>query len=297
ARVTQYGPEQIIHEYQILRDLVLEDLSDRTELRSRDLKVIQGSFDQALQDAMMAYFAVHSRLREQFIAVLTHDLRSPIAVMSMAADAIVESSEKPSESDLEDIRDMASRIKANAKRADRLIQNMLDVTLVQVGEAPGLHIQSGNLESVVEAAAFDRSRSELSRLEVNTESALGFWDIEALQRSIENLVSNAFKYGRPDTPVRVTAKPAFGRVMIMVHNEGNPIPAKDRENLFQAFKRSDSAVKSGKKGWGIGLSLVRSTCEALGGSLGVESSEEKGTTFTIDIPQDARPLVGAPITT
>ena len=81
----------------------------------------------------------------------------------------------------------------------------------------------------------------------------------------------------------------------MVHNHGSYIPAEEKASLFHAFRRSPAAQQSGKRGWGLGLVLVRGVAEAHGGSIGVESLPAQGTTFLIDIPQDARPFQQAPV--
>jgi len=76
---------------------------------------------------------------------------------------------------------------------------------------------------------------------------------------------------------------------VTVHNYGPVIPPEKRETLFRAFQRLSDAETSGKSGWGLGLAQVRAVAEAHGGSIGVDSLPDRGTTFTIDIPLDARP--------
>jgi signal transduction histidine kinase len=82
----------------------------------------------------------------------------------------------------------------------------------------------------------------------------------------------------------------------MVHNHGPVIPSEKRETLFRAFQRLTEAEISGKSGWGLGLAQVRAVTEAHGGSIGLDSLPDRGTTFIIDIPLDARPYQDRPIT-
>jgi signal transduction histidine kinase len=84
--------------------------------------------------------------------------------------------------------------------------------------------------------------------------------------------------------------------MVSVHNEGESIPLHEQEMLFQAFRRAEAAKAGNKKGWGIGLALVRGVAEGHGGSIGLDSLPGTGTTFIIDIPIDARPFQQAPTT-
>jgi signal transduction histidine kinase len=296
ARVTRYGPEQIIQEYQILRDVVRTELRKLVVLTEQDERVIQKSFDKAIQESMISYFHVLAHIREQLVATLTHDLRNPIGAVKMASEIITDALQgEPTREALDDALDMAKRITKNAKRADRMIQDMLDASLVQVGEQPSVNVTKGDVEMVVREALGEQSSANAARLIAEVESVVGYWDLDALQRSVENLISNAFKYGDSRSAVTVRVKSCHERVMISVHNVGNPIPAENLESLFQVFRRAEAAKHSGKKGWGIGLALARTTAERMGGSIGIESSLENGTTFTIDIPVDARPFLELPM--
>ncbi len=290
ARITRYGPEQIIQEYQILREVVREVVQKIVALTPSEDAIIQKSFDRAVQEAMTAFFLVHGRLREQFVATLTHDLRNPIGAVKLAAELIEEIIlEQPEEQANRELRPLLSRILKNAKRADRMIQDMLDASVVQIGERLSVRISEGNLKDLVLEAIGERPPAEREKLVTNLIDYRGHWDLDALQRSVENLISNAFKYGDRAKPVTIKLDQSHERVMISVHNYGNPIPAENLESLFQVFRRAEAAKKGTIKGWGIGLAIARSTAERMGGSLGVDSSAEQGTTFTIDIPRDARP--------
>ena len=108
------------------------------------------------------------------------------------------------------------------------------------------------------------------------------------------MISNAIKYGAPDTPIRTEIDAQDERVILTVHNEGEPIPPEQVECIFQIFERAVAAKEANKKGWGIGLPYVRSVAESHGGSVGVDSSANRGTTFTINMPIDARPFQDAP---
>ena len=295
ARITRYGPEQIIQEYQILRDVVRDRVRAAVPLTSRDEVTLQKSFDKAIQQSMISYFLVHGRIREQFIATLTHDLRNPIGVVKLAAELIGDAADDiQSASTLTDIKDLSVRIIKNAKRADRMIQEMLDATVMQIGERVTIKISACDVQDIVLAAVEEFSEQKSNRLKIELQSVKGYWDLDAFQRSIENLINNAFKYGDDLKPISIKIETSHERVMVSVHNYGNPIPVENLESLFQVFRRTDSARNSGKQGWGIGLALARSTAEGLGGSLGVDSSIERGTTFTIDVPCDARPFINSP---
>jgi signal transduction histidine kinase len=132
------------------------------------------------------------------------------------------------------------------------------------------------------------------RFDVQKGSVRGWWGRAELQRALENLIGNAVKYGHPDTPIRIVYGSEHERAFLSVHNEGNPIPPDQVESVFQVFARAMAVKQGDTQGWGIGLPYVRSVAESHGGSIDVDSTAERGTTFTIDIPLDARPFQEAP---
>ena len=126
------------------------------------------------------------------------------------------------------------------------------------------------------------------------ESVDGWWGRDAIKRALENLVGNAVKYGDPDKPIRFKVDATKGRVIMTVHNDGDPIPPEQTESVFQVFQRAKAVKEGNRQGWGIGLPYARSAAESHGGSIGVDSTKERGTTFLIDILIDSRPFQNAP---
>ena len=99
-----------------------------------------------------------------------------------------------------------------------------------------------------------------------------------------NLVANAIKYSPDTSPVQVQVSQSGNTALIQVHNEGSTIPPEQQANIFEPFYRTPDAQSSSKKGWGLGLAISKQIVERHGGQIGVESSKEKGTTFTIELP-------------
>jgi signal transduction histidine kinase len=128
------------------------------------------------------------------------------------------------------------------------------------------------------------------RFELQTTPVQGWWGREEILRALENLIGNALKYGAPGTPIRIACMVEHERVLLSVHNEGTPIPPEQIESVFQVFERAKAAKAGDASGWGLGLPYVRSVVESHGGSIDVDSSADRGTTFTVDIPVDARPF-------
>ena len=117
----------------------------------------------------------------------------------------------------------------------------------------------------------------------------GFWSSDELRRALWNLATNAVKYGASDKPITISVTRTAQGAQASVHNWGRPIPRDEQNELFRPFSRTHAAQVGGQKGWGLGLTLVHGCAEAHGGRVSVESTEEAGTTFRLELPLDARP--------
>jgi signal transduction histidine kinase len=227
------------------------------------------------------------KLRETFVNTLSHDLRLPLTSATLSAQLIARSPENASNSQL-----LASRIVSDLSRMERMISDLLDASRVRAGERLRLddvrvcNLRSLTVDTIVMLRAIHGDRFVLGGEQVEV---WGYWNSDGLRRVIENLATNAIKYGRPEGPVTVTVKLSGQCVELSVHNQGEPIPPQDRANLFQQFKRLGSAHNSKKKGWGLGLAVVRGVVEAHGGEVSIESSAGHGTTFVVTLPIDSRP--------
>ena len=222
-----------------------------------------------------------TNLRDRFVAALSHDLRTPINTAKLSAqvlrrnyaydDKVVKSSE---------------RIASNLDRVDNMIQDLLDATRIKAGEKVPLKREHINLANVIHSTIDDLRQAFGNRFEiVEVDHVKGFWDSGGIKRIIENLCNNAIKYGDPSAPIKLTISLDSPEVAkIQVQNYGHIISAQDLQNFFKPFQRSESALLSGKKGWGIGLMLVKAIVDAHGGEINVRSTVEEGTTFSIFLP-------------
>jgi signal transduction histidine kinase len=289
ARLTGYSPQAIISEYQILRWTLLDVLKQNgLPLRDGEILTINASIDGAIREAITAFGLVQSAFRERFVAALTHDLRNPLTTANAAAELILRIADSPK------IKNFAAKIIENHLRMDRMIQDLLDTVVFQTGERLRLHLSNFDILDVVNEV-YDQSTTTYGpRFMIFGEAVKGWWGRDPIKRALENLVGNAVKYGAPDTPIHIKVDMSHERVILSVHNKGDPIPPDQLESIFQVFRRAEAAKEGNIPGWGIGLPYVRSVAESHGGSVGADSSTERGTTFSIDIPVDARPYLGAP---
>jgi signal transduction histidine kinase len=290
ARLTGYDATTLIQEYQYFR-LTLFDVLRRNglQLEHDETAAINMSIDGAIRDAVTAFAFVHSAMREQFVAALTHDLRNPLANTTVAAQLIQCSAGSRR------IEELARRILENSARMDLMIRDLLDSMVFDSAERLSLRITVFDLRALVDEVVEVGTSLHGRPLRVEGAAVQGYWCRESIKRAVENLLSNAVKYGADGAEIIIRLHAAHERVTLSVHNEGTPIPADQVEAIFQIFRRAQAAQEGEQEGWGVGLPYVRRVAESHGGSVAVTSDTETGTTFVIDMPADARPFLQAPV--
>ena len=282
ARMTNYGPEDVVHELQVFRDVIFYTLKSKgINLGVHECEIIGKSIDIATREAISGYSLVIAKMNETFIASLSHDLRNPLHVANCIAQLMQIKWSDP------DLISMAKRVCNKLCDVDEMIQTLLDASLLKTQMKLKLHIDALNILTLAEEVCGDLS-SLNGRINVVGKSIDGYWCRASMKRVLENLLSNAHKYGDPEGTVTVEISSFDGRMTLSVHNEGPPIPEAELHRLFQPFERMENVSI---QGWGLGLPFVQSVAESHGGTVVADSAEERGTTFTVSVPIDARPYV------
>lgn len=220
-----------------------------------------------------------SELREQFIAILGHDLRNPLQAVSVTSLLMEKRATDPL------IKDMATRISRNVKRMSALIDDILDFARGKLGGGIGVSIDEGAqvnaalTEVVRELQDGQPDREVITDIRVTRTIRC---DIARLQQVTSNLVANALTHGDPDRPVKVLAFTDEREFVLQVSNEGEPIPPEALPKIFEPFWRH--AIGSNRQGLGLGLSICSQIVRAHHGTLSVTSTKENGTTFTARLP-------------
>jgi signal transduction histidine kinase len=289
ARITAYNQAALIEEYQIFRATIFDVLHrENVRLDFNETHAINSSIDSGIQEAVEAFSLVHSGFRERFAAALTHDLRGPLAATMTALELIV-LLDDPAR-----IRAVAAKALSSTRRMADMVDELLHTMRFHSGERIELALSRFDIREVVAEVQAEAAAAWGPRFELDARPVKGYWDRAALKRTLENLVSNAVKYGSPGTPVTIKVDEVYGRLLLSVHNEGAPIPPDEQECIFQMYRRAESAISGDRQGWGIGLPYVRAVAESHGGSIGLDTSHERGTTFVVDIPVDGGLYANAP---
>jgi signal transduction histidine kinase len=220
-----------------------------------------------------------AELREQFIAVLGHDLRTPSRSINSLMQLLMKTPLT------ESAVTMGRLVQESASRMLALIDNMLDLARARLGG--GLTVvrdADAPLEPVLRAVIAELNVSHPDRLveATFTIAAPVSCDRARIAQLFSNLLGNALTYGAKDRPVRVRAISNTDRLELSVANAGDPIPAAALERLFQPFYRS--AVLQNREGLGLGLFIAHEIATAHGGTLDVESTPQE-TCFTFRMPQ------------
>lgn len=254
-------------------------LGERLSLHLENARLFAALHDQ------IESLAVERSLRERFVSTLAHDLRGPLSAARLAAELLA-----LQPASLDQRRDLALKVDHNIARVDHMIRDLLDANRIRAGERLPLRLDTCDMVALAHRVAEEARAMHGDRFSVDAdcETLRGIWSEEELHRALWNLVTNAVKYGAPKQPITLTVERRAHLARVSVHNLGTPIPAADRAHIFDAYARTRSADASDRAGWGLGLTLVRGVAEAHGGDVSVASDAESGTTFTIELPLDAR---------
>lgn len=280
---------EMVSEYRALRASVIrlwmeardtlgpEDLVDMTRFNE--------AIDQALAESVVRYTEDIDESREMFIGILGHDLRTPLGAIITSSAYMLETDELP-----EPHRTLTSRIASSARRMERMIGDLLDLTRSRLGGGIPIDPDPMSAESVVRDVLSELASVHPDRLvEIDIMGDVhGHWDEARLAQVMTNLIGNALEHGAPGEPVSISLDGRDSDVTISIHNPGEPIDPADMARIFEPMKGRQARTDHGPAAsshLGLGLYIAERVVSAHGGTIEVASSATAGTTFTVHLPR------------
>jgi signal transduction histidine kinase len=231
--------------------------------------------------------------RDEFLAIASHELRTPVGAVLLQVQALLRYIKKEGASDLARVRSGLESADRQARRLARLVNDLLDFTTVGATQTK-LEISEVDLSVLVRdsVAHFqDQQLTDIPEVTVRVDQPVnGFWDRHRLERVVDNLLSNALKYGN-GKPISVVVGGDPARALLTVSDRGIGIDAEHHNRIFSRFERAVSGRNYG--GFGLGLWIAREIVIAHGGAIRVESQPGQGAIFIVELPRAKPATAGA----
>jgi signal transduction histidine kinase len=272
--------------------LTLATADSRRRYGQNDLLLAQelaGRSALALDNARLYSLARQAvQLRDQFLASVSHDLKSPLATIRGQAQLLRRAARLKRAGGSPSVDEGLARIEVTVDRMGSMIDELLDVARLELGRPLELARRRMDLVALARQVVSDhQQQSQRHIIQLAGESELiGEWDPQRLQRVLDNLLSNALKYSPEGGMVTVAIvrdeDDAGASAILSVRDQGVGIPTADLPRIFEAFQRAQNVARIG--GSGVGLAVALQIVAQHGGTLTVDSREGYGSTFTVRLP-------------
>ena len=278
AGMFSYTMDQLILEYHILRQVICDIMEEEVPLSVIEREVIVCAIEQSVNDAATQFSDTLRDIQERLTQTLAHDLRGPLSAAKMNSQLYLRNPEDFDKGVL-----AVKRISSSMDRIDLMITDLLDAGKLRAGEKLVVDIQECDLEMILKQVTDETNFLFENRVIFkSTGPERGMWNANGLRRVFDNLVTNAVKFSDADSPITIELQKSEEYIKICVHNIGKIIAVEEIPFLFEQYRRARTSKD--KKGWGLGLVVVKGVTEAHGGYVEVESTQKDGTIFRVVLP-------------
>ena len=281
---------QLTAEYRALRATVfrlwMPYIQQHTQESASDMMRFNEAMDQALAESVVTYSENSDRTRDTFLAILGHDLRSPLFTMKLAGSYLM----RPAIG-TEGTREMGARVARSAASMTAMVNDLLEYARTQLGSGIPLTLLPENMTGICQAALDDAQAGYPDcpfELEASGDLS-GTFDHARLQQLFSNLLNNAAQYRDGTRAVTIMALGEADSITVQVCNHGPVIPAQSLQAIFDPLVQL--SVNAGEQqgapssSLGLGLFIAREITSAHGGTITATSNQESGTVFTVKLPR------------
>ena len=283
--------DQVMAEFRALRSSVLRLWARSAAIVSadeiQDMVRFNEAIDQAQSESMARYARLLRDAQSLFLAILGHDVRSPLGAVSMGAQVLLHDQTLPSK-----VLKVGLRIFNSSKRVDEIVRDLLDFSTSHLGDGIPIDPYTVDLAAVClnvveEARTFHPDR----QIELVAEGDLiGSWDGPRIAQAFSNLISNAIQHGKPESAIHVSVTGDKTGILFEVQNDGDVIPPGKLRSLFDpvksfAIRPPSERVRSRVQNLGLGLYVVKEIVRAHEGEVSVSSTEKEGVRFSVRLPR------------
>jgi len=266
------------------------DIEFEIEINRRTTKWVLGSMNQSKttgQFILVLHDITQLRqlnsMRRDFISNLSHELRTPVSVIRANSETLLDGALE----DKKEAKIFSKAILHNAERLTSMVSDLIDLSRIDYGDLK-LNIVEVNLDNFIKSF-IDSMKSVMKKKDIyidykprHKKNIMA--DIQALERVMNNLIDNAFKYSPKGSVIEISTITNNNHIKINVADEGTGISEIDQEYIFDRFYRTASARASENKGSGLGLAIVKNLINSLNGEVGVSNRSENGAIFWFTLP-------------
>ena len=263
-------------------EIELEDKSTRWVLGSMNQSKTTGEYILVVHD--ITQLRQLNSMRRDFISNVSHELRTPVSVIMANSETLLDGALD----NKKDAKVFAKAILHNSERLSSMVSDLIDLSRIEYGDLK-LNIKDLNFNEFMDSFLVSmKSVAKKRSIALNfnpKHQGLMYADSQALERVMNNLCDNAYKYSEAGSSVEISTRDQGKMIKVMVSDSGEGVPSEDKEYIFDRFFRTASARASDNKGSGLGLAIVKNLINSLNGEVGITSNKPKGSIFWFTIPK------------
>jgi len=280
ATSPNFTAEQILNEYIIFHNVIIKVFNDHGIVDKNLFHLLKCCIDKSMMKSIESFTQSIQEMQSKLIGTLAHDIRNPLSAARLGIEML---NLKTGPERIERVKKMTMN---SVNKALQMVEGLLDSISVKAGEGMMLSFDEMNLFLEIKTIHEEALEvySEEILLECEDENLNGIFDATAIRRLLENLITNAVKYGESNKPITIKVEKEDEQFLnFSVHNFGTPIPEEKQKEIFNFLRHTRDTNKKDLQSWGIGLTLVKMVAEAHGGKVDLKSTEGFGTEFIVSI--------------